>query len=125
MDGKEPAQLEVGTATIALLADMATYASTAGDAQTLTGKSPSQLVVGTATYSINAGTTSYASDAGILGGGAVNVDLAGNVGIGTTEPGAKLEVVGDVKITGTIEGGSTGCYGIRIWCERHTSNTET
>lgn len=32
------------------------------------------------------------------------VDTAGNVGIGTTSPGAKLEVNGDLKVTGAYKG---------------------
>lgn len=43
----------------------------------------------------------YAFTADNLGGGAVNVDATGNVGIGTTGPSEKLDVAGGVKIENT------------------------
>jgi hypothetical protein len=51
-----------------------------------------------------------------LGGGAVNVDNNGNVGIGTTRPNRKLDVAGDIRLSNTD-------YGTRLVIRR-TSPSE-
>ncbi|MDI6792949.1 MAG: hypothetical protein QME81_08805, partial [bacterium] len=49
----------------------------------------------------------YAFTAGSLGGGVVNVDAAGNIGIGTTSPAEKLDVAGNIHAGGSIASGNS------------------
>jgi hypothetical protein len=79
-------------------------------------------------------TYDHANDAMILGSGGGtkmiiddngdvrmtrNLDITGNVGIGTTSPGAKLEVAGQVKITGGTPGAgkvlTSDAAGLATW----------
>ena len=71
------------------------YAATAGNADTLDGHHASAFA-GSAHFHRSLA----ASDGNPLE--ALYVDAAGNVGIGTTTPSGKLEVVGDVKVTGAL-----------------------
>ena len=49
----------------------------------------------------------------ISGSPKMSIDTSGNVGIGTTGPGAKLEVSGDTKITGNLYGGGSNYVCLR------------
>ena len=60
------------------------------------------LGTGYVTYGLNSGVESLIFRYG--GAEKVRIDSSGNVGIGTTGPGAKLEVAGQVKITGGTPG---------------------
>ncbi|OGJ39190.1 MAG: hypothetical protein A3A82_00085, partial [Candidatus Pacebacteria bacterium RIFCSPLOWO2_01_FULL_47_12] len=76
--------------------------SSAGALSNITTLTLSGAISGGTTYSGSGNITSTAGVLTISGTG--NSSIAGNVGIGTTGPGAKLEVAGQVKITGGTPG---------------------
>ena len=43
-----------------------------------------------------------------IGSGQVYKDASGNVGIGTSSPGSKLDVTGDIKVSGQLTAGASG-----------------
>lgn len=59
----------------------------------------------------------------------MRIDNAGNVGIGTTQPGAKLEIAGQVKITGGTPGAgkvlTSDAAGLASWQTPASSGTVT
>ncbi|WP_408096741.1 tail fiber domain-containing protein [Peredibacter sp. HCB2-198] len=61
----------------------------------------------------------YTSDGGVGDTERMRIDNLGNVGIGTTSPGAKLEVAGQVKITGGSPGAgkvlTSDAAGLATW----------
>ena len=64
-----------------------------------------------------------ADDNGTFAENQVSIDHAtGNVGIGTITPGAKLDVVGDVKFSGTITGNGAGLDNVNS-AQRTTSSS--
>ena len=98
------------------------------------GSGQSWIKFGDAGASANSGNGTVLQTEGIGGFGIstggnerVRISNTGNVGIGTTSPGAKLEVAGQVKITGGAPGAgkvlSSDASGFASWVDLPSSNT--
>ena len=74
------------------------------DTRPLADGQSNQTVIGDAAIGIGSNTVTLGNNS------VVTTALKGNVGIGTTSPGAKLDVVGDLKVSSGITLGTTGDF---------------
>jgi hypothetical protein len=77
---------------------------------------------GSATLGINGGDATYGNIIFSSGTERMRIAAGGNVGIGTTNPGVKLEVNGNIKLSSTVGATATPSY---IWLGNDYSNGVT